>query len=66
MLGIWSRKFYDSNDLEKVRLKMSGSRIMQFEKPEQSDVDEALLEWFKQERSENVPVSISLIMLTFC
>jgi hypothetical protein len=39
---------------------------MQFGKPERSDVDEELLEWFKQERSENVAVSVSLIMLTFC
>jgi hypothetical protein len=28
-----------------------------FRKPERSDVDEALLKWFKQERSGNVPVS---------
>jgi hypothetical protein len=38
---------------------------MQFGKPERSDVDEALLEWFKQERSENVPVNVSLLLLTF-
>ena len=37
---------------------------MQFGNPERIDVDEALHEWFKQERSENVPVSISLLMLT--
>jgi hypothetical protein len=38
---------------------------MQFGKPERSDVDEALLERFQQERSENVQVSVSLLMLTF-
>ena len=65
MLGIWSRKFYDSNDLEKSAFEQSGSRIMQFGKPERSDVDGALLEWFKQERSENVPVNVSLLVLTF-
>jgi hypothetical protein len=36
-----------------------------FRKPEISDVDEALLKWFKQERSNNVPVSGPLLMITF-
>jgi hypothetical protein len=42
-----------------------GSRIMHFGKPERSDVDEVLLEWFQQERSENVQVGVSLLMLIF-
>jgi predicted alpha-1,6-mannanase (GH76 family) len=32
-------------------------------KPEWSDVDEALLKWFKQQRSDNVPVSGPLLMV---
>ena len=48
-------KFYDSNDLEKqnenyelVRVNRNGSRRKRFRKPERSDVDVALLKWFKQ------------------
>jgi len=40
-------------------------RIKQFRKPELSFVDEALLKWFKQERSDTVPVSGPLLILTF-
>jgi hypothetical protein len=32
-------------------------------KPEGSNVDEALLKWFKQQRSDNVPVSGPLLMV---
>jgi hypothetical protein len=32
--------------------KENGSRVKQFWKPEQSNVNEALLLWFKQERSD--------------
>jgi hypothetical protein len=37
--------------------------IKQFRKPERSDIDEALLKWFKKRRS-NVPVSGPLLMVT--
>jgi hypothetical protein len=40
----------------------NGSQIKRLRKPEQSDMDEALLKWFKQKRSENVPVSGPLLM----
>jgi hypothetical protein len=37
--------------------EQNGSRIKRLQKPERSDVNEALLKWFKQQRSDNVPVS---------
>jgi hypothetical protein len=43
----------------------NGSRIRRNRKTERSDVDEALLNWFQQERSDVVRVSGSLLMLTF-
>ncbi|XP_023721482.1 tigger transposable element-derived protein 4-like [Cryptotermes secundus] len=43
--------------------KQNGSRIKRLRKPERSDVDEALLKWFKQQRSDNVPVSGPLLMV---
>ena len=45
--------------------EQKGLRIKQFWKPEQSDVDEALLKLFKKQRSENVPVSGLLLMVVF-
>jgi len=33
--------------------------------PERNDVNEALLKWFKQQRSDNVPLSGFLLMVTF-
>jgi hypothetical protein len=36
--------------------EQNGSRIKRLPNPEQRDVDEALLKYFKQERSETVPV----------
>jgi hypothetical protein len=45
--------------------EQNGSRIKRFRKPEQSDVDEALLKWFTQQRSGNEPVSDSLLMTNF-
>jgi len=67
--GIWARKLYDPNDMEKqskllVRLQ-NGSRIKRIRKPERSDVVEALLKRLKQERSDTVPVSGPLLMITF-
>jgi hypothetical protein len=43
----------------------NGSRIEGFRIPERSDVDEALLKWFKEERSDNVPVSGLLLVIVF-
>jgi hypothetical protein len=42
--------------------EQKGLRIKQFWKPEQSDVDDALLKWFKKHRSENVPASDLMIV----
>jgi hypothetical protein len=39
--------------------------ISAFEQNERSDVDEALLKWFKYERSDNLPVSGPLHMVNF-
>lgn len=38
---------------------------MQFGKPERSDVDEALLKWFKEPRSDGAPMSGPLLMTIF-
>jgi hypothetical protein len=43
--------------------EQNGSGIKRLRKPERNDVDEALLKWFKQQRSENVPVSGPLLMV---
>jgi hypothetical protein len=40
------------------------SRIKRLLKPERSDVDEALLKWFKQQGSDNVPVSGPLVPIS--
>jgi hypothetical protein len=42
---------YDPNDLEKHKqiisaFEWNGLRMMQFQRTEQSDVDQALLKWF--------------------
>jgi hypothetical protein len=41
------------------------SRTKRFRKPEGSDNIETPLKWFKQQKSENIPVSGLLIKLTF-
>jgi len=46
-------------------LERNQSRIKRFREPERSDVDEALLKWFKQSRSDDVPVSGPLPLITF-
>ena len=46
-------------------LERNGSNIKLFREPERSDVDEALLKWFKQGRSDDVPVSGPLPLTTF-
>ena len=43
----------------------NGSRIKRFRKPERRDVNEALLKWLMQQRSDNIPVSGPLFMITF-
>jgi hypothetical protein len=43
----------------------NGSRIERFRKPKCSEVDEALLQWYQQDGSDSVPVSCSLLMVTF-
>jgi hypothetical protein len=42
-----------------------GSRIMRYRRSERSDVDEALLKWFKEPRSDNAPMSDPLLMIIF-
>jgi hypothetical protein len=39
--------------------------IERFRKPEQSDVDEALLKWFKQDKGDEVSLSVPFLMVTF-
>jgi len=45
--------------------EQKGWRIMRFGKPERSDVNGALLKWVKRERSDSVPASGLLLMITF-
>jgi hypothetical protein len=46
-------------------LGQNGLKIKQFQKPEQSDINQALLMWFKHETSDNVSVSRPLLMMIF-
>ena len=48
----------------KLLVRLNGSRIKRFRKPERSDVDEALLKWFEQERSDGVAVSSPSLTMT--
>jgi hypothetical protein len=57
---IWKNRTKIINRLEQNRLRIKG-----FQKREQNDVDEALLTWFKQGRSDTVPVSSPLTKTTF-
>jgi len=43
--------------------EQNGLRIKRYRKPERSDVDEALLRWFKQQRSDIVPFSGPFLMI---
>ena len=45
--------------------EQNGLRIKRYRKPERSDVDEALLRWFKQQRSDIVPISGPLLVIIF-
>jgi len=67
--GIWCNKFYYPNDLENNNTIISKFERMDQEysecfKPEWSDVDEALLKWYKEERNDNVPVNSPLPRIT--
>ena len=41
------------------------SRVKPLRKPERSEVDEALLKWFKQEKGDSAAVGGPLLMITF-
>jgi hypothetical protein len=56
---IWENKIKIINVFEN-----SGSSIKRFGKPGRSDVDEALLQRLKHDRSGNIPVSGSLVITT--
>ena len=45
--------------------EQNGFRIKRYGKPERSDVDEALLRWFEQQRSDTVPISGPLLVIIF-
>jgi hypothetical protein len=45
------------NNQNIIALEQKGSRTKRLWKPEPSDVDEALLKWVKQQRSDSVAVS---------
>jgi hypothetical protein len=46
-------------------LEQNGLRIKGFQTPGRTDIDRALLKWFKQGRSDTVPVSSPLLQTTF-
>jgi hypothetical protein len=58
--GIWSRKFYHRKIWE-IRNRIisaceqNGSGIKRLRKPTGSDVDEEMLKWFKEEKSDTLP-----------
>jgi hypothetical protein len=56
-----SKRFGETDKIVRA-FEQNGSRIKRLRKPGRSDVDEALLKLFKQQRSENVPVSGPLLM----
>jgi hypothetical protein len=43
--------------------EQKGSEIQRFRNPERSDVDETLLNWIKEERSDSAAVSGAVLML---
>lgn len=55
---IWKNRTQIISAFEQNRLRINWL-------PEWSDVDEALLKWLKQERSDNVPVGGPLRMVNF-
>jgi hypothetical protein len=59
-------KMYGKNGTKIINaLDRNGSRIKRFRELERSGVDEALLKWFKRGRSDDVPVSSPLLLITF-
>jgi len=46
-------------------LEQKESRIKRLRNPERSDANKGLLEWYKQERSDNVPLSGPLLVIIF-
>jgi hypothetical protein len=68
MSAIWSWKFYNPHENKSQIINAFGqnrSKIKQFWKPEWAGVSEAMLKWFKQESSDNLPVSGPLCVITF-
>jgi hypothetical protein len=66
-----SCKFCDPNGLEKrtkiiTAFEQNGLRIKQIRELERSDIIEVLVKWFKQERSDRVPVSDLVSCDNFC
>jgi len=61
--GIWSCKLENRTEIISA-LEQNGLRIKSFRKPEQSDISEVLLEWFKGERNDNASVSGPILMIT--
>ena len=45
--------------------KQNGSTVKLLRKPERSDVDEAVLNWFNRGRSDKFPVSDHVLMIIF-
>jgi transposase-like protein len=58
-----TQTIWKNRDKTVTSFEQNGSRIKRLRKPERSDVDETLLKWFKQQRSENVPVCGPLLMV---
>jgi len=40
-------------------------RVKPFRKPKGSEVDEVLLQWFKEYNNDNAPASVPLLIITF-
>ena len=72
MWGVWlinstiqNTVFVETEPKLLTRFEQNGSRIKRFREPESSDVNEALFKWFKQQRSDNVPVSSPFVKINF-
>jgi hypothetical protein len=59
------RKIYKNRTKVIIAFEENESIIKRFRKPERSDVDEALLMWFKQERGDEVSLSVHFLTITF-
>ena len=66
------RKFYDLNDAVKKKnvtkiisaIERNGSRIKRFRRPEGSDVNKAQFKWSQQDRSDSLPASDPVLLIT--